>query len=914
MRTLFRYWLVALMSFSVGLVQAGEPAGRSNSSPSPLRESSGWIPLLEFEGNQTFSATQIQEGLEKNYDLALAMRTANPADDRAPLIASAVKGAYLRAGFPDVKVDARAESSPGAVHIRIVEGRRYSIGSVRISGTKQVSPETLARRLTEPWYPLDAIPLTFTGPDGKEKSVWVKNEQFECKPGKPRWEPGKPAPFDPVTLEEVRERLEEVFQIQGFFSPRFEVAVEPDRERATADLVVTVENEGDSAVVKEVVVRGADRFSREALLDYLGVKPGMRYTGRTDAELERRLWESGRYVRQDVSATFMEGGVTGSDGPVEIPPLPGDDETGESQEESVPSHRVRLLIQVTENPFAPEFGAALTEIDQALLNVSRWMEQWSLSASEEELALDLAMDLSRLRRPEKNVAAYELFLRVSGGVDRAAVLDLSFGRKGASPSFQQTCAFTPQETVFLSSRSTRRYESRFPATSQLILNVTNLPDRNPGQAPTESLLNIGFGLKSLNGKNSNPFRLRLLLAPAVAFKLKTLEGTRCELVDGSLLLESAVLQMRFDARSGALQRLRVQNTEFGITIDARFEPGIVARALDEFARLRTELPGAGPEAPRSDSILRYLSVAVAECMAEVSSDDHRPTLAVLAKLVERWHPPTPEQLLSWFRGSETDGSDFFVVPAPACECNVDGSSASWNSSTSGQFLSIVRSILPRQGKSHEIARDSLLAFPDRSRETLLMETIYLKTHRDDCGPITTLAQMALTYWDPQATTALARRGYLRMSEDHFLKDCQLLLSGDGWFSEFLLSVLTSVRDLSPEEIRALTQLCTDEKLRDALAGALIDWKKTPDTPPIVALWDCIPPLWNACARTGLSNVFVAIAHRQAEATKSILQMSDDPGEARTFFGLDKARSIDFWKKEGVEVEEESDEEFQGEVE
>lgn len=876
MRTQFRFGLAALLFVGIGLAQAADPPSGSRSTSATVDPSSGWLPRLEFEGNTTYSAQQIREGLERNYDLALTLRRARPHDDLAQTIVAAVNDGYLHQGFPDVEVRSESDSTADRIRIQIVEGQRYRRGDVQVTGAKQVSSEGLIRRLTEPRYPIKAVPILREGGKESTEPVWVTVGGSKYKPKARRWGSGSPAPFDQWSLAEIRRDLEEAFQLQGYFSPRFEIAVVPDRSQQTATLSVTIKDEGEPAVVDDVVVKGANRSSRESLLEYLGIHRGMRYTARTPAELERRLWESGRFLQHSVSATFLKVRSEDDDDSSKIPPLPSDDGSIPDLPDLPDSNRVQLLVVLEENAAAPELGAKLSDVQEALLNASRWMERWSIAALEQELGLELTC---KIHYPE-NEKPLQVLVRLAGGVERSAVLAVSLGRNGAPPSFQQTFAFTPDETVILSSRSPVRYESRFPATQQLALNLQHLP-HNPseeeGPDARESKLLVGFGWKSLNGKSANPFRIRMTMSPSTALRLSSLKRTTCRISDELLLINSEGAQIEFNARSGALRRIRIDQPNGGMTLAAQFESGIVDRALDDFARLRRELPGAAADAPRSDSISRHFAVAVGEFLAEESPLSVRPSVLALTKLISRWQVPPFRQLAETF-GDEPAEGELFFVPAPRAEYsfNFQEPSVVWNSSMSGALIPILRSAFPRNGSFHEIGRDSLLAYPDQSVKRLLIETIDLPSGNEECGPISRLLQSGLTIWDKEAVASIARKGFLCLSENLFEKDVELLLSGEGWLSECLISLLVALRDLSPEEIRALFVLWPEEASADSIVKSFLEWKEKPETPADVALRSSIPQLWNRRVRSGLASVLLWIADR-------------DPVDAETL--------KDFWKND-----------------
>ena len=86
----------------------------------------------------------------------------------------------------------------------------------------------------------------------------------------------------------------------GYFFPRFVVDVVPNARRKTAELAITIFNEGPRAVIGEIDTSGNKINSREEIVNYLKVHPGDPYNRKTLFEMKQRLLDSGRFFDVDI--------------------------------------------------------------------------------------------------------------------------------------------------------------------------------------------------------------------------------------------------------------------------------------------------------------------------------------------------------------------------------------------------------------------------------------------------------------------------------------------------------------------------------------------------------------------------------------------------------------------------------------
>src|SRR5262249_17661549 len=97
----------------------------------------------------------------------------------------------------------------------------------------------------------------------------------------------------------VRQTLEAL----NYYQPQLRVRTVLDRARGLADLRVEVLDEGIRGTVQEIELSGARTNSRQAVLEFLKLKPGMPLRADLVPTISNQLWQSGRFYRQEVRLT-----------------------------------------------------------------------------------------------------------------------------------------------------------------------------------------------------------------------------------------------------------------------------------------------------------------------------------------------------------------------------------------------------------------------------------------------------------------------------------------------------------------------------------------------------------------------------------------------------------------------------------
>ncbi len=321
---------------------SAEPAGRKVGQL-------GSTKRLMFEGNQTFSADELSHALRAHGDWLLAAHPAAPLADFLNVTRISLERGYQRAGFPSVVVkEGRLEANPDRLVYEIVEGPRYTAGTVTVSGAKSIKPELIIQKLT-------TAEKTATDQD-KQKTNSSKKPKIE-------WQQGKPAPLDATRPGELKRAVLKIMEQHGLMQAKVQSDIVRDDSARTAALLVKILSEGPTAILDKVEFTGLKRDSDAEVMQYLGLVPGQPFLSGRLKEIENLLLQSARYTSYKAAATPRQ-----ADQP-----------------------EMNLKIDLVEMPEAPKLAVALNDNQKALLQASAWANEIFSTGSE-----DLLLKLSNL--------------------------------------------------------------------------------------------------------------------------------------------------------------------------------------------------------------------------------------------------------------------------------------------------------------------------------------------------------------------------------------------------------------------------------------------------------------------------------------------------------------------------------------
>lgn len=335
--------LVAAMSQTLGAEESARVGHYGDSS------------RLAIEGARSYDPAEIARALATNVDVAYASCADHPLTELKAVLADMVRQAYLRKGFADIRVAVRQE--PSRLVLAIEEGRQFQAGEIRFPGARSIDVQALGDGLAkerdrgsledEVTKLQDLLEDESTTRDGRSK----KQTAF--------WPIGEPAPLDELRRQDLQERVENLLSDEGYFGARFSLSPELDRQRGTAILNVVIAKEGIRETAANLGIVGNERNSREAILNYVGVRADTALTDEVRSRIEKALNESGRFVKVQWRAS----------------------------PETAPR---RQRLELGEYDQAPSLDQPLSREEAALVKVYRWTQEFNEGA--DEITADVATE------------------------------------------------------------------------------------------------------------------------------------------------------------------------------------------------------------------------------------------------------------------------------------------------------------------------------------------------------------------------------------------------------------------------------------------------------------------------------------------------------------------------------------------
>ncbi|MFW5845057.1 MAG: hypothetical protein ACOCXJ_02410 [Planctomycetota bacterium] len=314
-------------------------------------ETGAWSDLepVVFTGTGPFQPAAVRRALLSDRSLLLALHPRSPWErSRAALIATLEHG-YRAQGFPDVTILVPEElPREGALRIAIDPGMRFHSGELHVGGVDQELGGLIEAHLLQRRDQDSGLPL---GADEQRTGLGAL------------WPLENGAPFHEGGLEPIRMQVRQALRRGGRYDARFGVRLRRDPEAAVAHLEVEIADPGRAITCAAIVVQGLERSSRAAVLERIPVAIGVPLS-------ETLLRESERALR--LSGSFLSVTVQRSEEPAD-----------------------EVLIQVEEDPALPSLDAEPDPVQQALLQLARWI-QTEATAGDWEYGWNLRLGTGQL--------------------------------------------------------------------------------------------------------------------------------------------------------------------------------------------------------------------------------------------------------------------------------------------------------------------------------------------------------------------------------------------------------------------------------------------------------------------------------------------------------------------------------------
>ena len=788
------------------------------------------VEAIAFRGNTAFTAAQIRSGLMSSFEFLLA---AHPWAGRSNYLATLpelmVRG-YRCAGYPDVKATARVPATGSGIMVEIVEGPRLVQGEILFRGAKTIPVAALRHELTNSVKKSSGQPLGGADVSATDASArFLDSEGREINPREAIWQPGEPFPFS-QPLGNYAQSVEQTLTDFGYFFPKVEVSVVRHDDRGTADLLVSIIEEGPHGTVKEIVVTGVTNNSRAQILQFLGLREGMPIERELISGCERRLWESARFLRYSVTPL----------------PLPQD------------TNAIRLTVDVQELSGTPALGREFSREERAMLKFRDWL---LLAMRTNDLVVSAAASNSaglaqaiRIVISPHGIAAW-LLPELTAGLSNASSVFLADGR--------DFTAFSP--------RTGRKFSTPFTTNQIFQFNAALLPDRSEDREESVQLtVGAGFAprekLEALDG--ASPMRLKLIFAPC-AFVREAHRTNGLKWIGNTLSMttESGEIELRIDGTTGQLLRFSGRSTDelVGlVTFDIAFQPGAHARATQELAALAAGRPNHFESrraiSTSADFVVQELldSPLVHRWLWKELDAPTRPRAgAALNALLQAGALGAFDAFANnWPQAGDT----VFYVP-PKDPANVPQMMETLAAMVAARVFQLADTSFPRQSWPWVVAREAVFVFA--GKPVFTERELGRLYESEDVGPVGFLAlSKLLNAARMSAGQAFAMRGLDRLTLNDFRKDSRLLLEANTAAAESFTNTVQGMRALSGPDLEALIALAPRSLgpfLRNVARPSRAETKPLP-----AATGALLDELWRSSLRTEIARALRASAGQAIE--------------------------------------------------
>ena len=747
-----------LLALMLGI--GSSPAGEVETNRVPLVGSLRELDRFTFEGNNSFSGTNLWLGLNSTYDFPAQ---SHPLASREAFL-SAIEGqlrlGYIHCGFPDARITARYDSKADRVVLRIQEGTRYQCGPVEVIGARKIPTQPIVEALTVTNACTEVLMQSFQFLDNAPAN---RTEAAETNSTK-IWVAGQPAHFDDISLRYLSGKVTNTLAKHGFFQSRFTLNVVTNPATQTATLQVKIFDEGPPATIERINVVGNRRNSRKVMLNYLGLKPGMAFTGDLAAAMNNRLYHSARFLTNSVQAGLPDA-----------------------------SGRVKLTVAVVENNESPPLKDEFEPVDQVMLKTRDWLAKLGDSGEEAVFYVsgysDGTCSVQCIVAPHRGLLMQEYVM--AGGTNRLRrVLILS-------PS-QLALYVAERQQKYVAHLSSAQFKS-------YITVETGAPDADGHCMNFEA----GAGMQShTDTTNAPPYALSLSLAPAAFLRMAPGKNFTRRFDGDQLIISNADTVLKLDTRTGRIIGLTFNAPEPShLHMSLHFEPNAFGSALAGVERdgagfanvYRTNSPFGSALVFFGNELLQFPEVDV-WLRARLPAKTYAQLPALLHRLgVEDFLAPWESFIHQHAEPDDLD--EKFEIPEEPRP--VMGGTFGAEITAVAQFvLECGDLILPPRSWPWTISRD--IAFLFHGQPNFLEPDLTEICRSDDLGPIGCLAiaRIQNSLKSPLAK-ATAARGLQRLSAEAFRSDCRLFLDERYFVGQCAIPLAASLGNLNEQELDAV---------------------------------------------------------------------------------------------------------------
>jgi hypothetical protein len=717
-----------------------------------------------FKGARVFSPQTIKDELFTHVDFVLAAHPRAPRARYLLAIRKHILAGYHNCGFPEigVRVSVKHVEGDSKAIVTITEGPRFLNGKISVVGAHKIDPAKLIA-----W---------FTASQSRKSSSWdwevgqdspTHRQRKEVDP--PLWEPRAPVAFGAEGLKKLRQGVNQAFQHLGYYSAKAEVALLKQKADNTADLLITVKQEGEQAKIGKIVITGLLKNSKGDVLKLLGVKPGQKVTGDDTRRMERQLWLSARFLKHIASV-----------------------ETSEN-----PGQGATLKLDLLEFDEAPKLTEKFAPKDQVLLRTAKWLG--AISAGK----MDLVVTLTPRQKSKLPQARAILSLQNKGGI----YLEWGQPQLSGQPGKREAMLLqggTLQMASLLPGDKGHKCVVKNNLDFKFHLNVR--PNENSAKSREKFEMTFGGNVNPWNGRGEpGTFDGQIELSPVAFLGLARGKLGKITLTDKDLIGHDQEFGLRFriDRASGKILELKFHLDALN-TCKIAFKPGALAAHTKSFSEQTARLPAVGNEQkPLSSFIgfaIRHLSV-----LEHLSLFDHG-TVKQKARANEVIANLFSAQVLAFLDMKPQDLArikDPFTIPVDTKKLKTEKAAGGLLAMYTRGCLALASQLFAEDVWPLVLAREASMVVAGKGAYTgAELKRLFNSKKMGPLGSLVTAK--LLQFVQPKLGQQFARRGLAQIDRVEWLMvDVLALLPPDTPLGDCTQATVSKLAALSKEEIEML---------------------------------------------------------------------------------------------------------------
>jgi hypothetical protein len=607
---------------------------------------------------------------------------------------------------------------------------------------------------------------------------------------------------DPTTREPaaaLNDDIKAALEEQGYFFAEFEASLVLDSAKKTADLAIDIRDEGNPAQIGEIEVVGNQINTKEEVLEYLGLKPGMSFNREDLSRINAKLWDAARFITAKITP---------------VNPASADD-------------KLLLRIELQEYAHAPSLSKSFSAEEQIALRCCQWLSDDRNWGGDFVLRAESETNLAELIESPTEGAVVRYYLNVPEGDQPAETWAYDY-------------IASPEEFGIYSHPLERKFQAPMIDATAIIALGFKLNEKTDDEKALEFVFGAGIKSRGKNEATHSPILFHLSMQPAYFPALLHEHNAKATLENGVLSIRDDIDGCwEIEAATGRLLSMKIDYTPRDVSLnndkvgtdkkspkegeaeedsnlkdgdvsgklELHFVKGAVADAVEGIHRECADFTNEYlPERPMG-SFAAFVceEPAIARLLAEYGYNTK--WLPLAGKLLGMGAIDFVDQ---WLTGdAKTSNQEEFAIPGEP-----DSHFPQFNVANPNTWmiaaLFINDEAMPWSSGPWSLMQQGILISLDRPNE-LTAEVNRLYSSRDS-GPLVSLAEAFLFRQMPPGA-AFAQRGLHCLDKTAYLKDCEPFLSKDHQVGKCLRKLVGIYRFLSDEEIRVLADGLDDQALK-----------------------------------------------------------------------------------------------------